>query len=217
MADEVLTIAKAISDPTRLAVLRVLQASARSVGVQELADLLGVHHNAIRAHLAQLRDAGLVIESLQPRVGRGRPAKVYEADPRSADRLGGVNHYRTLATLLVDVAAGASPRLVGHEHGRTLAEQLRTHDPLTALMRVTEAEGFDPVVEPGPDGTDVVLRACPYEAAALRHRIVCDLHQAIAEGVVDHTDLEVQSLTVGSPQHGGCRIRLHPTSRKDTQ
>ncbi|MHB1137972.1 MAG: helix-turn-helix domain-containing protein, partial [Microthrixaceae bacterium] len=46
--------ARALGDPTRHSIFRYLAASDAPVGVAELTEHLGVHHNAIRQHLTKL-------------------------------------------------------------------------------------------------------------------------------------------------------------------
>ena len=52
--------ARALGDPTRHELFRYIADAARPVEVAELTEHLGLHHNAIRQHLAKLVEAGLV-------------------------------------------------------------------------------------------------------------------------------------------------------------
>ncbi|TAN24836.1 MAG: ArsR family transcriptional regulator, partial [Actinomycetota bacterium] len=54
--------AKALGDPTRYRIFRYIDDAKRPVYVNELTDLLNVNHNAVRQHLAVLKDAHLVDE-----------------------------------------------------------------------------------------------------------------------------------------------------------
>jgi len=49
--------ARALGDPTRHEVFRYIADGARSVDVAELTEHVGLHHNAVRQHLAKLVDA----------------------------------------------------------------------------------------------------------------------------------------------------------------
>ena len=78
--------ARALGDPTRNAIFRYIDAASDPVGVAELTDHFGLNHNAIRQHLAKLRDAGLVVEELAAPSGPGRPPLRYRPSPGAAGR-----------------------------------------------------------------------------------------------------------------------------------
>ena len=63
--------ARALGDPTRHAIFRHVSDAPAPVGVAELTQLLGLHHNAIRQHLAKLVEARLLVESSARPAGRG--------------------------------------------------------------------------------------------------------------------------------------------------
>jgi predicted ArsR family transcriptional regulator len=66
---------------------RVVELLRRSsMSAKEIADALGVTHNAVRAHLAGLLRAGLVREG-ERRRGSSRPTVVYELAPRAESAL----------------------------------------------------------------------------------------------------------------------------------
>lgn len=67
--------AKALGDPTRHGIFRYIADAAEPADVAELTEHLGLNHNAIRQHLAQLVAAELVVESVAPAGGRGRPRR----------------------------------------------------------------------------------------------------------------------------------------------
>jgi predicted ArsR family transcriptional regulator len=56
------------------------------MSAREIADALGVTHNAVRAHLAALQGAGLVREGSR-RPGTSRPTVMYELAPRAESAL----------------------------------------------------------------------------------------------------------------------------------
>ena len=53
--------ARALGDPTRYRLFRYIADAPRPVGVAELTGYAGLNHNAVRQHLAVLKDAGLVV------------------------------------------------------------------------------------------------------------------------------------------------------------
>src|SRR5690606_29132274 len=160
----------------------------RPVGVAELTRHLGLNHNAIRQHLAKLRDADLVVEERARRAGPGRPALQYRPNPGAIERWGGRGPYEALSGLLLELLRGeATPREVGRRAGARLAVEYGTSaDSVEILDAVARRLGFEPRVEGGAVSTDVVLERCPFaELAAASPEIVCDLHHGIAEGIAD--------------------------------
>ena len=103
--------ARALGDPTRHEVFRVVAQAGRPIDVAELTEHFGLNHNAIRQHLAKLVEAELVVETKAPATGRGRPRLVYEVDPRSESRWGVAGALRApLAVAGGDGADGGHPR-----------------------------------------------------------------------------------------------------------
>lgn len=210
--DPVLRRAKALADPSRAAIHRMVVRSATPVTIAELAAATGLHHTAVRQHLAKLAAADLVHEEVLPPHGRGRPRLAYRgvAHPDDAP-------YRLLAGLLAEaVRTGHTAREIGRMAGTRWARP--ADDPLLAIVDEARRLGFDPTVtrlaptEPA-DGTatEVVLRVCPYaDLAGADPETVCSLHLGMAEGLAERVGgLKVDGLEIGSPHEGGCRLRLH--------
>ena len=209
--DQVAATARALADPTRASLLRLIQSAESPVGVRELTDKVSLHPNAVRQHLAALRDAGLVIEEKEARHSVGRPRLCYRPNPESEGRLGGWNPYEVLSLLLLEIAAGAVPVEVGREYGRRLAEQAAQPDPVDLFAIVAERHGFHPTIEREGDDVRGVLGRCPFAAAAATDPLVCELHRGIAEGITAGTAVEVVALEVKSPVEGGCTFHVgHP-------
>jgi predicted ArsR family transcriptional regulator len=76
--------ARALGDPTRYRIFRFVAAASGPVSVAAITAHVELHHNGIRQHLAKLCDAGLLIEELGVRTGRGRPALQYRLAPGGA-------------------------------------------------------------------------------------------------------------------------------------
>ena len=57
----VLGESQALGDPSRYAVFEALRAAPAGLLISDLTTLIPLHHNAIRAHLTTLIDAGLVV------------------------------------------------------------------------------------------------------------------------------------------------------------
>ncbi|HUD16199.1 MAG TPA: helix-turn-helix domain-containing protein, partial [Acidimicrobiales bacterium] len=69
--------ARALGDPTRHRLFRYIVDAPGPVGVSELTDYVRLNHNAVRQHLAVLKDAGLVTEEVENRDRPGRPRLLY--------------------------------------------------------------------------------------------------------------------------------------------
>ena len=97
--------------PLRRRILDLILAADRPVTVAELTDELGCNHNAVRQHLARLRDAGLVAEV--PEAGTSRADRACSTrpphDPTRTPRLARL--------LLAARRTGLSPRAAGRQAG----------------------------------------------------------------------------------------------------
>jgi predicted ArsR family transcriptional regulator len=204
--------ARALGDPTRHAIFRYIGRSARPVGVAELTAHFGFNHNAIRQHLAKLRNAGLVLEATEPPSGRGRPALSYRPLPGAAERWGSPSPYEDLAGLLVElVRRGGAPYDVGFDAGVRLAgEQGAEGDAIDVLENVARRLGFEPHRLTRSARVDLVLDRCPFATvAASAPDVVCELHRGLVEGITSTgRSATFRRLVVRSPLRGGCRIEL---------
>ena len=212
--DSVLLVqSRALGDPTRNAVFAYVRDATQPVGVAELTEHFGLNHNAIRQHLAKLRDADLVLEERGRPAGPGRPPLHYRAVPGAVDRWGGTGPYEALSMMLIDVLRGdGSPREIGRRAGRELAGEYGTEaDTMEILDAVARRMGFEPHREQGDDGSEVVLDRCPFVGpAAAAPDIVCDLHRGISEGIAEAVGdgAEVCGLVTNPPERAGCRIQV---------
>ena len=71
--------AKALSAPSRVEILARLRDAPAPLTAGVLAEAMGLHHTAVRQHLAVLADAELVQSHALPVRGRGRPRTGYTA------------------------------------------------------------------------------------------------------------------------------------------
>lgn len=205
--------ARALGDPTRHDLFRFIADAGRSVDVAELTDHLGLHHNAIRQHLAKLVDAGLVTEATAPPAGRGRPRLSYSLNASAESRWGVTGPYEQLTLLLTEIIrSGDSPVEVGRRAGRRLRVGTREEaDPVVRLVKAMERHGFEPTASRRGNQVDVVLGACPFETTALVDPdTVCGLHLGLAFGAADSLGgLVVDELITRDPRQGTCRLRCH--------
>ena len=206
--------ARALGDPTRHEIFRYIADASRPVDVAELTAHLGLNHNAIRQHLAKLVHAELVTEDRASGNGRGRPRLNYRTHPAAESRWGVTGPYERLSLLLTEMLrTGDSAEVVGRRSVRPRRLGATAQDdPLEVLVDTMARQGFEPEIRGRGDRVDVVLRTCPFAAAAaVNPDAVCALHLGIAQGVADATDgrLVVDELVPHDPRRANCRLRVH--------
>jgi predicted ArsR family transcriptional regulator len=208
---------RALADPTRHAIFELIRDADQPVTVAELTGHFGLNHNAIRQHIAKLRDAGLVVEQRDPPTGPGRPPVRYRVSAAN-EQLGSSEAWEALSMMLLELlSSGADVLDVGRATGRRLAKEHGTDDTAAAILRdVARRLGFDPTVKATRAGADVVLGRCPFLGpAAESPEIVCELHRGIAEGIVAEAvdDAVVTDLVIHPPKRANCRIKVATASR----
>jgi predicted ArsR family transcriptional regulator len=207
--------ARALGDPTRHEIFEYVATAAQPVDIAELTGHLGLHHNAIRQHLAKLVDAGLVVEEQAARSGRGRPRLLYRLDPATESRWGVTGPYEQLSVMLAEMLrTGDTAVEVGKRSvPRPRRGEAAAGDPIGVVFDSMQRRGFDPEVrsERG-NRVELVLRVCPFASAVLADPdTVCDLHLGMAEGVAALTGdrVVVDELVAHDPRRANCRLRLH--------
>lgn len=204
--------ARALGDPTRHAIFRRLATAAGPLTVAELTEHAGLHHTAVRQHLAKLVAAGLVVEESEHRTVRGRPRLRYAVAPAAAGRWDITGPYERLAVLLAEaLRSGDPPEQVGRRAAQDAAMVARSgSDPVEAVAVEMARQGFEPARRSRRGGVELVLGHCPYQAAALANpEAVCALHLGLAQGVADRVGgVEVTGLVPRDPRRAGCRLLL---------
>ena len=110
--------ARALGDPTRYRLFRYIVDSDRPVGVAELTMYVELNHNAVRQHLAVLKDADLVVEEVEARDSPGRPRLLYRLHPEAAGKWETSGPYAWLAGMLSEAMThDLSSREVGRQEG----------------------------------------------------------------------------------------------------
>lgn len=194
---------RALADPNRRHLLRLLDDAGGPLDVATLSDGVGLHPNTVREHLALLGQAGLVTHTTEKQSRPGRPRLLYEASPREM-RSPESEGYRFLAEVLAgymkatlaDPAAAAEE--AGRVWGRYLVERPAPFDPpdttrVVDQMVTTLAElGFAP--EPRREGKRIQVRLhdCPFRDMAHPHGdVVCSVHLGILRGMAEELGGEV--------------------------
>ncbi|MGB6583213.1 MAG: helix-turn-helix domain-containing protein [Streptosporangiaceae bacterium] len=204
--------ARALGDPTRHRLFRYIADAPQPVGVAELTSHVGLNHNAVRQHLAVLKEAGLVTQETEARSRRGRPRLMYRIHPEVAGRWETPGAYAWLAGVLSGAlrrqqGAHQAGRQEGHRRAAELAGPYDSADLLEAEMT---RRGFRPSrTEHGPR-ISLVLRQCPFAEVAVGDQgTVCQLHLGLAEGLAEGLgSLAIEGLTVKNARQAGCRLTI---------
>jgi predicted ArsR family transcriptional regulator len=212
MAADLQVQARALGDPTRHRLFRYIADAQAPVTVAELTGYAGLNHNAIRQHLAVLKDAGLVTEEAERRDRPGRPRLLYRLHPEAAGEWGTPGAYAWLAGLLsAALRRGQDPRQAGRQEGhRRAAEMAGAGDPANLLEQEVSRRGFRPArTERGPQ-IEFTLGRCPFaEVAAADPDTICRLHLGLAEGLTEGLGgLVTERLTVKPARRAGCRLTV---------
>ena len=204
--------ARAVGDPTRYRLFRYIVDSDRPVGVAELTAYVQLNHNAVRQHLAVLKEAELVVEEVEIRDTPGRPRLLYRLHPEAAGKWETSGPYAWLAGLLSDaVKLKRSSREVGTQDGlRRGLEYSGIGDSVDAMEQELIRSGFRPTRSERGRQVDFVLGRCPFaEVVAGNPDTVCQLHLGLAEGLAEGLGgLTVDRLTAKDPHRAGCRLVL---------
>lgn len=199
--------ARALAAPTRRSIVDVLVEADRDVTVAELAAHLGLNHNGVRKHLAQLVAAGLVTEHRESRSAPGRPRLLYRLAPGSTADVDAP--YRRLAVLLATaLARDEDPAVVGRD--AVGPRQPASGPPVEQLAARLAAEGFEPMVRRRGQRADLVLQRCPFAAAVdANPAVVCRMHLGMAEGAAAALGgLSVEGLAAKDPHRAGCILTV---------
>lgn len=217
--------ARALGDPTRYRIFRYIADTAEPVGVAELTDYVKLNHNAVRQHLAVLKEADLVVEEIEVRSRPGRPRLLYRLNPEASGTWGTPGAYPWLARLLATaIRRGQEPRQVGRQEGHRRAAELSGSDDGVALLESEMAGlGFRPTTRIRGNRVEFVLGRCPFaEVASTDPETVCQLHLGLAEGLAEGLGGQhVEQLTPKNPRQAGCRLSVRrqpatPSSRRST-
>ncbi|MHB8245530.1 MAG: helix-turn-helix transcriptional regulator [Acidimicrobiales bacterium] len=204
--------ARALGDPTRHRLFRYIADAPGPVGVAELTDYVRLNHNAVRQHLAILKDAHLVTEEIEQRLRPGRPRLLYRLYPEAAGRWDTPGAYAWLASLLSDaVRRRLDPRQVGRQDGhRRAAELTGAGDGIDLLEAEVARRGFRPKRIERGRRVEFVLGRCPFaDVAGSDPDTVCQLHLGVAEGLAEGLGgIEVEGLVAKDPRRAGCRLTV---------
>jgi predicted ArsR family transcriptional regulator len=196
VAQQGATLHRALSDPSRVQILEVVQEAEAPLGARELATRVGLHVNTVRSHLRVLAEAGLVSARREERTRPGRPRVLYEATAEALDAPA-LASYRLLAQILASSLAGSErdPSAQAEEAGRVWGAHLvRRPPPFTStsreetideVVRLHEQYGFKPELRRAKSGREIVLRRCPFQEVATTYQaVICPVHLGLMRGAL---------------------------------
>lgn len=207
MAERTLSRARALAHESRVQILHLLQQSAADLGVQAIADQVGLHRTTTRDHLEHLVAAGYVARTTEVLGTRGRPRILYAALERPEVPAASAWFRDTLVSILLAGYGRAAASRAGAavqggqeraarwvaEHGSDLPAApvagvgAFTGPEELAQLAVVEAHlselGFEPEVDPVEP--QIHLRHCPFLGLAREStEVVCSVHLGLARGVL---------------------------------
>jgi predicted ArsR family transcriptional regulator len=202
------TLHRALSDPSRVRILELVQQAQAPLDARELGTRVGLHVNSVRSHLRVLAEAGLVAARREEPTGPGRPRVLYQAtdEPPDAPAL---DSYRLLAQILASSLAGSerNPSARAEEAGRAWGGHLiRKPPPFTSIskqetidevIRLHEQADFRPELRRAKSGQEIVLKHCPFQQVATTYQtVICPLHLGLIRGALAElgTEIEADSL-----------------------
>lgn len=204
------------------AIVGFLRVVSRAAGVAGSTACFGRKPRQAVPEAGALEEAGPARHRSEPkRPGRGNLG--YTVAMADADRADAQETYLSLCRLLLAVLAdGHDPGEAGRAAGMLIGKAARSNDSstpddtLAQLEKFLQSRGFMPKQIGG--GTGFELGRCPYEQAALVNPgLVCGLHRALAEGMLEALGgtYEVANLVPRHPTTAGCRLELRAAGRRD--
>lgn len=183
--------------PTQQRLLRAMLNAPEGITVDQLAQALGVTHNAVRMHLAALQHDGIVERRGQRATG-GRPEYLYAISPAGRETF--PRRYRQLTETLIQEVDGAlghaALEKVMRRMGRRAAAGLRAA-PGDAVSIEQTAQAMTRLgYEAHTRNGEIVALNCVFHELAARFPAVCQF------------DLAFLETTVGRPvEHRECMVR----------
>ncbi len=197
--------------PSRRRIVEHLAVASDGATVFDIADAVGLHHNAVRSQLATLAKAG-VVWSERPKANDrpGRPRIVYRlvaVEDVAADA-GRKELFDMLLRIVVRARVSeVEVEAVGMEEGRRLAAT--GAKVVTGFIRGGFAPEDVTTAEQAKRGeSHLILRHCPFAEAVKgpEGAMVCVLHRGIARGLLSATGGELIELVPTNPDAPACRV-----------
>lgn len=200
-----LTALGTLTDPTRLAIYRLVVDADGPVSRDQAAEEIGVARQTAAYHLDRLAEQGLVdVEfvrlSGKTGPGAGRPAKTYVRSSREYAVTLPPRRYLLAARILLEATrSGALARREVLEAARRIGVDVGAAGFDAALVET----GYEPAVEDG----ETRFRNCPFHALKEEdQQTTCALNLALVEGMVEGSGEARQPRL--QPEDGYCCVRV---------
>jgi predicted ArsR family transcriptional regulator len=206
VAQQGTTLHRALSDPSRVRILELVQQAKTPLDARELATRVGLHVNSVRLHLRVLAEAGLVSEQREQPTRPGRPRLLYQATTAEALDPAALASYRLLAQILASQLAGSEPNPAARaeQAGRAWGAHLVRKPPpntttskqqtIAELLRLHQQHGFTAEARQTPRGREIVLKHCPIQQAATTYQtVICPIHLGLIRGALAELDTGIQA------------------------
>ncbi len=212
-----------LAEPLRRTLYAFVAAQADGAGRDAAAAAAGISRALAAFHLDRLVDAGLLdvtYRRLGTRrgPGAGRPAKIYSRSARDVTVNLPDRRYEVAGELLaaalergrtdsLSAEAKALGLRLGDEARRRAGARPSRARLVDAAVAVLGEGGYEPVLL---DDGSLLLRNCPFDALAQRHRtLICGMNLSIMDGVLE--GLRARGITaVLDPQPGRCCVVWGP-------
>jgi predicted ArsR family transcriptional regulator len=204
-----------LAQPTRRRLFALLSDLGGSTSTDDLAERLALHPNGVRTHLQRMRDAGLVLHRRVARP-RGRPRDEWVIAPTARPGGDPPHAYAALARWLARTIPATPARLreveaTGRQIGHELAAGATT-DPEQAIGDLLAALGFQPQIDPQPQGQlRCRLGNCPYRDSVRENQhVICTLHRGLTRGLLNKLapTATLTRFVPHDPDHAGCEIDI---------
>lgn len=138
--------AKALGDATRYRLFRFIVDAGKPVSIGELTAHVQLNHNAVRQHLAVLKEAELVMKETEQRDRPGRPRLLYLQHPEVGERWDVPGSYAWLSGLLsAAIRRRQEPRQAGRQDRHRRAAAISgPGDPADLMEPELTRRGFLP-------------------------------------------------------------------------
>ena len=191
-----------LDEPNRRQLYDLVVASHEPMGRDDAASALRISRELAAFHLDRLVEAGLLETEYRRRGGRtgpgaGRTAKFYRRSDRELSISVPPRRYEVAAEVMATALDRLDPilgtevvRAVAHERGTEIGMAARRNAGSrpgrrglrTALLDTLSGAGYAPEVDAGSGA--VLLRNCPFDSLATKHRdLTCGMNLAWADGV----------------------------------
>lgn len=185
----------------RADVLFLLRCAGTAMTCNEIAELLRVHPNTVRFHLAKLVQTGRVEQVPADHHRPGRPPRQFRLVPGMDPA--GPRHYRALAEVLLrEVAAGPEPEsraeAAGRAWGAALAgagrddlsaeqyDDVSVEDAVGVVVALLTELGFAPEPPQTAEPVTIALTHCPFlELVPVGPGLVCHIHLGLMRGALE--------------------------------